>query len=85
MSVFYLYYCFVKLKCILFCSFNTVIVCKSSPERVSGKCGVAKECCVFLRRFNINILSVVLAKKFCVLEGFNINILSVFCNLVLIA
>jgi len=54
----HLYYCFVKPRCILFPSLNTVIMCKSVLENVYGNCGVAKECCVFLRGFKMNILGV---------------------------
>ena len=50
----HLYYCFVKSRCILFPSLNSIIVFKSVLERVSANCGVAKECCV-LEGFKINI------------------------------
>ena len=45
----HLYYCFVKSRCILFPSLNTVNLCKVVSERGSGNCVVDEECCVFLR------------------------------------
>jgi len=59
-----MYYYFIKPRCILFPSLNTLNLCKAVSETGSENCVVDQECCVFLRGSRSTLLVCVLQSSF---------------------